>query len=867
MSRQASTSTAAWLLLATLILVFAPVSFAFNGVLSNARPSTKNDFTSYYVAGLALRKASPAALYYPEPVGSLLAQASNEHPWIDLARSAGIENPNYYLYPPLFAVLFAPLTLLPYEAAYLVWVALGAALLFASVWMLIRQDDAARQDRLRSPGFLLPAAALVLMACSFYPVSRTVAVGQSSLLMLALMTGAFVALSRDGTASPEGSRCRDILGATALACGILLKLTPALLLPWLVFRRRWRALAWCGVALAVLLGISVATAGLESHQVYFGRMISKLSGGTAFYPNQSISGMLARAAGGEMRLADLVDPASPQVLIARLAALVLMVGGLLLIWRRRLDDTHAFSLLVLITLAISPISWEHHYVLALIPAWVLLKDADGGALGPVRAVASGAALAAVGSSIGPRVIEAAGALGLRQPAASACLLGGLALCCLIAWAPARAVTGEARQAAPGALLLMMAVFASAGFLFKLAEYNRAYRYGDFTSYYVAAATLREGSGALYHPATPDMILARAETPGPWTETAARWGVRDANYYLYPPFFAMAMMPLTMLPYEAAHLLWYLANLAALGACVWLFVMSDADWPRPRLGVNLMDLTLALVAIALSWPSLFTFGAGQANFVVLLLLLGALTALRAKRDVAGGLMVAGAAAIKMTPALLLVYLAWRRRWVALGAAAAGLCALVVAGAAAAGWSSYEVYATQMVPLLSRGCAHWINESFAGFFTRLIDGADIFSWAIASLSPAARGMTMAAGLLVAGASLAMAGRREASLDLEFCLLVVATLFISPLSWTHHSVLSLMAFLMLARHLTRDGILTAGWVLAMTLSFTLVHVHLKPPGILSGGPLAILASYNLAGNLMLWGLLAVALRRKRVGDAAAA
>ena len=98
-----------------------------------------------------------------------------------------------------------------------------------------------------------------------------------------------------------------------------------------------------------------------------------------------------------MRLADLVDPGASQVLAARLAALALVGAGLLIIWRRRLDDAHAFALLVLITLAVSPISWEHHYVLALIPAWVLIKDAAGGAMAPARAVACGAALAIVGS--------------------------------------------------------------------------------------------------------------------------------------------------------------------------------------------------------------------------------------------------------------------------------------------------------------------------------------------------------------------------------------------------------------------------------------------------------------------------------------
>ncbi|HZC77923.1 MAG TPA: glycosyltransferase family 87 protein, partial [Ktedonobacterales bacterium] len=257
--------------------------------------------------------------------------------------------------------------------------------------------------------------------------------------------------------------------------------------------------------------------------------------------------------------------------------------------------------------------------------------------------------------------------------------------------------------------------------------------------------------------------------------------------------------------------------------------------------------------------------GQANFVVLLLLLGGLWSLRAGRDVPAGLMTAGAAAIKMTPALLLVFLAWRRRWVALASAAIALAVLVVAGAAAAGWSSYVVYMERMVPLLSQGCAHWVNESLAAFFTRLVDGGDMFSWAISHPSPMTRALTLLASLVVVGVSFLLVGRRQRCLDLEFALLVQTTLFVSPLSWTHHSVLSLMSFLLVARHLARRDEMTIRMAGLLAISFTLVHVYGKPPGLLERGALNVLASYNLFGNLLLWGIIAMLLRREKAHAAA--
>jgi hypothetical protein len=849
--------------LATLILVFAPISFAYNGWLSNAGPSLKNDFTSYYVAGLAVRHGQPEALYYPEPVGSLLAQASEQHPWIDLARPAGIQDPNYYLYPPLFAVLFAPMTLLPYKAAYLLWAAMGGAYLAASVALILTTFEGGILGVWKRPRGMLAASSVILIACFFYPVARNFAVGQSSLFLLLLMAAALAALRRR-------TRAGDAWAGLCLAAGILLKLTPLILIPWLALRRRWRALELTLASAALLVGISIAAVGLEPHVTYVSRMLPQLSGGTAFYPNQSITGVAERLFGGAFRKADLVDPAGTAPRLARWLGSLLILVTLAQVARMRTGgatdpqtDDRAFGLLLLAGLAASPISWEHHYVLALIPAWVLVRDAaEKGWITTQRALLAGTGLALAGSYVGLRVI---GALGDGAPArliSASGLAGGLILWWVLMRTPrnpAHALQHQ-RAAAPAALLTLIAVFAAGNFLLKVVEYSRAYGYGDFTSYYVAAATLREGRGdPLYYPATPDMILARAVTPSAWTETAARWGVPEANYYLYPPFFAMAMTPLTLVSYGSAHALWYIANLVALGASAWLYARSRL------LGggqVSCAEMALIVMALALSWPSLFTFGAGQANFVVLLLLVGALAALRSGSDAGAGLMTAGAVAIKMTPALLLVYLAWRRRWKALGWAAAGLGALVVAGAAAAGGESYAVYVGEMVPALSRGCAHWINESPAAFFTRLIDGGDLFSWALATPSGASRILTGAAGLaLAAGAFLAIGwGRRMMDVDMEFSLMVVTTLFLSPLSWTHHSVLSILAFLLATRWLMARSLVTPAAAAALAITYTLIHVHVKPPGFFEQGPLRLLASYNLAGNLALWGLLVLILRRAR-------
>ena len=148
-----------------------------------------------------------------------------------------------------------------------------------------------------------------------------------------------------------------------------------------------------------------------------------------------------------------------------------------------------------------------------------------------------------------------------------------------------------------AVLIVLTVFVAAQFLLKVAEYNTSFRYGDFTSYYLAGAAVAEGEGAhLYAPGTSDQILAKAETDSVWRRIADERGVRDANYYLYPPFFAVFSAPLSLLPYDRAHDLWYLLNRGCLAGAVVLLL---------RLGGKALtseEKAGAVLLTALLWPT-------------------------------------------------------------------------------------------------------------------------------------------------------------------------------------------------------------------------------------------------------------------------
>jgi alpha-1,2-mannosyltransferase len=838
-------------LLATILLVFVTANFIYGAVLTRLDPPSKNDFTSYYVAAQTLRRGAPEALYYPEPVGSLLAQASEQHPWIDVARASGVENPNYYLYPPLFALAVLPLAWLSYPAAFSLWLLANVAFLAASLWLLL-----GGRQRVN----LLGLSACVLLAGAFYPVWHHLKIGQSSLLLLLLLS-ATLALLRRG---------KDLPAGLLLSGAILLKLTPAILILLLVVRRRWRAV-WGAIGGVVgLSALSAILTGWQAQVTYFTRMVPLLSAGTAFYPNQSLNGFITRVLGaGAYRLADLSAELWVPRIGATIAAVALLAVTALFLLRRASDAREesledGFAGLVLLSLLVSPISWEHHYVLALLPAWILAaRLGRPGGYGNGVPVAAGLSLALIGSYIGVNVFEKFGPGPLGPILSSAAFLGGLLLWWLIVSGrtlPGRSAAG-AKTAAP--LLLLMAVFAGGQFLFKVAEYNTSFSYGDFTSYYVAASAVVGGKGDLpYEPETPDMILAKVETPSEWKTLAEEKGVRDANFYLYPPFFAILVSPIGLLSYERAHDLWYALNLIALGGFLLWYLRAD------RTSLTAAERGAAVILIALLWPALFTFGAGQANYIILFLIFGGILSAERGRSLLAGLLLAAATAIKLTPGLLVAYYLWKRRFSLVAWAVAGFAALSAASVAVVGWRANVIYAAEMVPLLSRGCAHWVNQSVSAFLSRL-QGAGMFEWDLAPESSFVRAGTALVSLMLVGALafLSRPGAPGSTGRLEVGLVLVTSLFMSPISWIHHAVMSLPALYFLMRHLVETGRVTFARAAVLAAAFTLFGIYFRPFGFLQSPLLTPLASYHLLGQILLWSLLALEvlhLRRRAASEA---
>lgn len=247
-------------------------------------------------------------------------------------------------------------------------------------------------------------------------------------------------------------------------------------------------------------------------------------------------------------------------------------------------------------------------------------------------------------------------------------------------------------------------------------------------------------------------------------------------FTYTPFAAAVFLPGTLLPFAVTMKLVSIASIVATGVVAYLYVatlngsLTDPAEVTGRTAAALVAVG-AQLAGALLEPVRSTLGFGQINALLMVMVVLDVL-LPGDRRRTKGLLIGVAAAIKLTPAVFVVYFLVRRDFQS--------AARVVAGFVAAGallWlarpSASFTYWTKLVFDAGRigGVDYVGNQSLKGLVTRLglPETAGTVVWLLAALAV----MALVAVVIV------RAG--EPVLALTACAL--GGLLVSPISWTHH------------------------------------------------------------------------------------
>ncbi|EKX67166.1 DUF2029 domain-containing protein [Streptomyces ipomoeae] len=254
-------------------------------------------------------------------------------------------------------------------------------------------------------------------------------------------------------------------------------------------------------------------------------------------------------------------------------------------------------------------------------------------------------------------------------------------------------------------------------------------------------------------------------------------------FTYPPFAAVAMLPMALVGLRTAIVLCLVLNLAALAAV--LYVLAGPHIRR----YGWYATALVLCALALFEPVRDTFSFGQVNLLLLALVLSDAWLLSTGRGRWAGVGIGLAAAIKLTPAIFIGLLLIARRW-----RAAGLATAVAASAtAAAAWiapGASRFYWTEALWDTSRiGRLDYVsNQSLQGVLARLVAPHEPSRavWAL-----------LVAVVLGVCAWRVRTAVRASDWIAAFAVTGLTACLVSPITWVHHLVWLLPSFAVLLRH----------------------------------------------------------------------
>ena len=289
------------------------------------------------------------------------------------------------------------------------------------------------------------------------------------------------------------------------------------------------------------------------------------------------------------------------------------------------------------------------------------------------------------------------------------------------------------------------------------------------SLYVGATTFGGGSFIPWRPIMVDLEVYRH---------AGSVLLAGGNFYdlpgplqfLYPPFAAVLAVPLALLPTTVVQLGWTAAGALALVAILHRFGLQS--W--------LLSVASA-VAVYVVEPIVQTLAFGQLGiFLVALIVLDLVPGPRvfSRRLLPEGVLTAIATAIKLTPAIFVVYLLVVRKYRAFWVAVITGIAITLLSAAVVPAASYEFW-TRLAhgdTGLGHSIIYYTNQSVMADIVRIFG---------LGRAPAIAGLVLSAVVAVAGVWAAMLWHRLGDVRLAVNLCGVAGLLASPVSWLHHFV----------------------------------------------------------------------------------
>ena len=347
-----------------LLIAFTASFFIFSTVNTINDPVFSIDFLPYHFAGQLLAQGDLTSLTDYNQSGGFFADRG---PFLERFHHYFFPSSPYatrWVYFPAYLWIFRPLASLDFPIAARIWLIFNAFVCIGSVLLLWSARHSSQSDMASRSNAL---AWYLFLGLTFQPVFSNLMHGQVTGLIFFIFCLGYWLLRRQRPFS------------AGLAFGFItpFKFYPVLLLVYFLFHHQWRILAGAITACAVLAVISLATVGLDANIAYAQLIVNELGkGGMAAFNNESLTGFLLHTfTSGDVNAWQ--DMAMAHWLTA-VRMVILLITLFMFVWAMRkprrqdsFDDDLDLSLVILLMLIASPITWYHYYMWLIFPLVVI----------------------------------------------------------------------------------------------------------------------------------------------------------------------------------------------------------------------------------------------------------------------------------------------------------------------------------------------------------------------------------------------------------------------------------------------------------------------------------------------------------------
>jgi alpha-1,2-mannosyltransferase len=261
------------------------------------------------------------------------------------------------------ALLFIPLTIFGYDTSVVIWLIIELLLLAAIAYLLPFLWNGKRN--------VLVFIFLFFLLLAWYPVMVDLLLGQLSIMLTFFLLVGLLAIRRG----------HKVLGGVLLGVSVAIKMITWPLIVYFALKKEWKTVLSSILTILSLNIISVFIIGVNPMLEYYLRISTQVSViYHGFLKNYSLWSIGYRFFEGTGPTGDGYISAPPLISLPHIAPFVsaglavafLVIG---LIWAMRCKDLDiAYSIMICVLIAISPIAWDHYYVMLIISLVVLLHD-------------------------------------------------------------------------------------------------------------------------------------------------------------------------------------------------------------------------------------------------------------------------------------------------------------------------------------------------------------------------------------------------------------------------------------------------------------------------------------------------------------